>query len=44
MDTSADLTAMLELIELGADFEAMFNRFYRASIGWDGKDPVRSFV
>lgn len=44
MDTSADLTGMLELIELGADFEAVFNRFYRASIGWDGKEPVRPFV
>ena len=44
MDTSADLPGMVELIELGADFEPTFNRFYRASIGWDGSDPVRSFI
>lgn len=44
LDTTADLPGMLELIELGADFEPTFNRFYRASIGWDGKDPVRAFL
>jgi hypothetical protein len=44
MDTTAQLPGMVELIELGADFEPMFTRFYRASLGWDGKDPVRSFI
>lgn len=44
MDTTAHLPGMVELIELGADFEPTFNRFYRASIGWDGQDPVRSFL
>jgi hypothetical protein len=44
MDTTAQLPGFVELIELGADFEAVFNRFYRASIGWDGQDPVRSFI
>lgn len=44
MDTTADLPGMVELIELGADFEPTFNRFYRASIGWDGSDPVRPFL
>lgn len=43
MDTTADLPGMVELIELGAAFEPTFNRFYRASIGWDGSDPVRPF-
>ncbi len=43
MDTTAQLPGMVELIELGADLEPMFTRFYRASLGWDGKDPVRSF-
>jgi hypothetical protein len=43
MDTTAQLPGMVELIELGADFEPMFTRFYRASLGWDGRDPVRSF-
>jgi Glyoxalase/Bleomycin resistance protein/Dioxygenase superfamily len=44
LDTKGRLPGMIELIELGADFEATFNRFYRASIGWDGQDPVRPFV
>ena len=44
MDTTSDLPGMVELIELGAEFEPTFNRFYRASIGWDGQDPVRSFL
>jgi hypothetical protein len=43
MDTTAQLPGMVELIELGADFEPMFTRFYQASLGWDGRDPVRSF-
>lgn len=43
MDTK-HLPGMLELIELGAQFESTFNRFYRASIGWDGQDPVRPFL
>ena len=34
----------IELIEIGAGFEAAFSKFYRASIGWDGADPVRSFI
>jgi hypothetical protein len=36
--------AYTEFIELGGAFEDVFGRFYRASIGWDGKDPVRSFI
>ncbi len=44
MDTTATLPGMVELIELGPGFEPTFNRFYRASIGWDGSDPVRSFL
>lgn len=43
MDTTADLPGMVELIELGAAFDPVFSGFYRASIGWDGKDPVRPF-
>ena len=43
MDTTADLPGMIELIELGAAFEPTFNRFYKASIGWDGTDPIRPF-
>jgi len=44
MDATADLPAMVELIELGASFNPIFSGFYRATIGWDGKDPVRSFL
>jgi hypothetical protein len=44
LDTTKQLPGFLELIELGAAFEPVFNTFYRASIGWDGKDPVRSFI
>ncbi|HLZ99452.1 MAG TPA: VOC family protein [Steroidobacteraceae bacterium] len=44
MDTTAQLPGYVELIELGAGFETVFSKFYRASIGWDGADPVRSFI
>ena len=44
MDTTAVLPGYTELIELGGAFEEVFGRFYRASIGWDGKDPIRSFI
>jgi hypothetical protein len=44
MDTTAVLPGYVELIELGSGFEPMFSKFYRASIGWDGADPVRSFI
>jgi hypothetical protein len=44
LDTTPHLPGMIELIELGAEFETVFNRFYRASIGWDGRDLVRPFA
>src|SRR6202050_4170024 len=44
MDTTQELPGYVELIELGGGFEPLFSRFYRASIGWDGADPVRSFI
>jgi Glyoxalase/Bleomycin resistance protein/Dioxygenase superfamily len=44
MDTTARLPGMTELIELGASFDPIFSRMYRDSIGWDGADPVRSFL
>lgn len=43
MDTTRDLPGMVELIELGAAFDDVFGRFYRATVAWDGKDPVRAF-
>ena len=44
LDTTRDLPGMIELIELGASFDAVFSRFYRATIGWDGAEPVRPFA
>ena len=44
MDTTAVLPGYTELIELGGAFEEVFGRFYRASLRWDGKDPIRSFI
>ncbi|HKE43183.1 MAG TPA: VOC family protein [Steroidobacteraceae bacterium] len=44
MDTTAVLPGFVEFIELGGAFEPVFNRFYRASIGWDGEDPIRTFI
>jgi hypothetical protein len=44
MDTTRQLPGFVELIELGGAFEPLFSRFYRAGIGWDGADPVRSFI
>jgi Glyoxalase/Bleomycin resistance protein/Dioxygenase superfamily len=44
MDTTQQLPGFVELIELGDAFEQVFSRFYRASIGWDGTEPVRSFI
>jgi len=44
MDTTRQLPGFVELIELGGAFESVFSRFYRASIDWDGVDPVRSFI
>jgi hypothetical protein len=44
LDMTRDLPGMVELIELGASFDPVFSSFYRATIGWDGAEPVRSFV
>lgn len=44
MDTTRELPGFVELIELGGAFDPVFSRFYRESIGWDGRDPVRTFI
>jgi hypothetical protein len=44
IDTTRDLPGMVELIELGADFDEVFGRFHRAAIDWDGGEPVRPFL
>jgi hypothetical protein len=41
MDTLKELPGMVELIEANAAFEAFFTPMYKASIGWDGRDPIR---
>jgi len=44
MDTVRELGGYTELIELGPGFDDLFGRFHRASIDWDGKELVRSFI
>ncbi|HZD53524.1 MAG TPA: hypothetical protein VE175_10790 [Woeseiaceae bacterium] len=44
MDTRGELPGFIELIEVGDLMEAVFTRFYQASVGWDGSDPVRPFA
>lgn len=41
MDATADLPGMIELIEMNDVTEKLFTGFYQASIGWDGRDPIR---
>ncbi|MBI5090643.1 MAG: VOC family protein [Actinobacteria bacterium] len=43
LDTKGELPGMLELIEVGPAMEPLFTKFYLASVGWDGSDPVRPF-
>jgi len=44
VDTTAELPGYVELIELDEPTDQVFTRFYAASLAWDGKDPIRSFV
>ena len=44
VDTTAELPGYVELIELDELTDQVFTRFYAASLAWDGKDPIRSFV
>ncbi len=44
MDTKGAMPGFVELIELGDVMESTFARFYGASLGWDGTDPIRSFA
>jgi hypothetical protein len=41
MDTLKDLPGMVELLEANAAFDGFFTPMYKASLGWDGRDPVR---
>jgi hypothetical protein len=44
VDTRAELPGYVELIEMDEATDVAFTRFYAASLGWDGSDPVRSFA
>lgn len=44
LDTKGALPGFVELIEIGDVMEQVFTRFYAASLGWDGCDPVRPFA
>jgi hypothetical protein len=41
MDTKGMFPSFLEIMETNDTVEAMFAAMYHASIGWDGRDPVR---
>jgi hypothetical protein len=41
MDTMKDLPGMVELIEANDAYESFFTPVYKASLGWDGRDPIR---
>jgi hypothetical protein len=40
-DTTEHLPGMVELIEMNKPREDMFRMMFEASLGWDGRDPVR---
>jgi hypothetical protein len=44
VDTTAELPGYVELIEMDEATDVAFTRFYAASLGWDGSDPVRPFA
>lgn len=41
MDTLSEMPGLVEFIEIGPVTEQMFGDWYRASQGWEGRDPVR---
>jgi hypothetical protein len=41
MDATLELPGMIELVEHTDAQERVYGRIYRASVGWDGSDPVR---
>jgi hypothetical protein len=41
VDSTADLPGMIELIEHSEPQERVYDAIYRASVGWDGRDPIR---
>jgi hypothetical protein len=41
VDTKEDLPGMIELVEHTEAQEAVYTNIWRASLGWDGSDPLR---
>jgi hypothetical protein len=41
LDTKGQFPTFLEIMETNDTVEAMFSAMYHASVGWDGRDPVR---
>jgi hypothetical protein len=41
MDAMDDVTGMIEVIELTPQLEALYTKWYEASVNWDGSEPVR---
>jgi hypothetical protein len=43
LDSNGALPGFIELIAATSGMEETFTRFYLASVGWNGQDPVRPF-
>jgi hypothetical protein len=43
-DTMGVIPGFIELIEATPTMEAHFSGYYRASLGWDGSDPIRPLI
>lgn len=41
MDSTRAVHGMVELVEMSDRLEAIYRAFHHASVGWDGRDPVR---
>jgi len=41
LDTKGKFPTFLEIMEVNETVEAMFTAMYHASVGWDGRNPVR---
>ena len=44
MDRGPDDPGFVELITATPGMEQVFTSFWRASVGWDGRDPIRPFA
>ncbi len=44
MDGGPDAPGFVELIEATPTMDEVFTQFWKASVDWDGRDPVRIFA